>query len=69
MSAERASDILLAHPDDKRAALMAQRIVDGLKTIDRERRRKVFAEIATRFCTICGNEDPACPCGGAVRRR
>lgn len=56
-----------ASVEDRRAALMAQRIVDGLGTVDRERRRKIFAEIATKFCTLCGNADPACPCGGGRR--
>lgn len=49
--------------DDMRAARLADRVAEGLSTLDRARRRRVFLRIAERYCTLCGNDDPACPCG------
>jgi len=50
--------------EERRAQLMGQRFIEGLKTLDAAGRRVVFQSIANQFCTGCGSTDPACRCKG-----
>lgn len=44
-------------PDQKRAELLAARVIEGMRTLDQEGRHKVFSALAASFCTRCGSSD------------
>ncbi len=49
---------------EKRAALLAQRIITGLKEFNEAERLKILTQIYSAYCTFCGAT--SCNCG-AIR--
>lgn len=54
-------------PDDKRAAVLADRVVAGLSSLGAAHRRRVLKAIADAYCSGCGHELFGCSCSSYAK--
>lgn len=48
--------------ETKAAAMLAGRVVCGLRELTAEQRRHVLAHVQAEFCSTCGLDNSACRC-------